>query len=240
VNRAVRYLVLGAVALVVLVGGGTYLYIHVIEGSPPAPLSITSGNTNAPNASNASNAANAATEGTTTGVSGTWEPTSESTVGYRVKENLFGQNATAVGRTDAVTGTLVIDNTTVKQASFTVDLTKVSSDRSQRDAQFQGRIMDTADFPTATFRLTTPIELGDAVPAEGKVVSYKATGALTLHGQTRTVTFTLKAKRSGDTLLANGSIPVTFADYGIPNPTFGPVSTENHGQLEFLLVFAQS
>jgi polyisoprenoid-binding protein YceI len=235
VKRAARYLVAAVIALAVLVVGGTYLYIHVIEGSPPAPLTLQNGAV--PNASNASNAANGSAS---VGVDGTWEPTSASTVGYRVKENLFGQNATAVGRTNAVTGTLVVGDTTVTKASFTVDLTKVSSDRSQRDAQFQGRIMDTASHPNATFVLTKPISLGDALPANGTVVTYRASGSLTLRGTTRTVTFPLKAKRGGDTIVVNGTIPISFADYGIPNPSFGPVSTENHGELEFLVVFAKN
>jgi len=36
-----------------------------------------------------------------------------------------------------------------------------------------------------------------------------------------------------------GSIPVTFADYGIANPSFGPVSTEDNGEVEFLLAFTR-
>jgi len=232
-KRAIRWLAVGAVLLVVAVVGGTYVYIHYIEGDPPAPLALTSGTTTAPNGSGAS-----ASTGTTASVAGTWKPSSTSIVGYRVHENLFGQSTDAVGRTNAVTGTLVIDGTTVNTASFTVDLTKVSSDRSQRDGQFQGRIMDTAAYPTATFTLTSPISLG-TLPANGTIVTYKATGTLELRGKTKTVTFTLKAKRNGDTIDVNGSIPITFADFGIPNPSFGPASTDDHGQLEFLLVFAK-
>src|SRR2546430_1915455 len=64
-----------------------------------------------------------------------------------------------------------------------------------------------------------------------------ATGKLTLHGQTRQVTFDLKAERTATQIRASGSIPITFADWGIPNPSFGSfVTTENHGVMEFLLV----
>jgi polyisoprenoid-binding protein YceI len=224
-RRLAKWVAIGAIGVVVLVVGGTYVYIHFIEGDAPAPLAITSDD-------------GAASSGTAVPIAGTWQPTSASEVGYRVNENLFGQDATAVGRTNAVTGEIVIDGKVVKSATFTVELTKVSSDKTQRDAQFQGRIMDTADFPTATFKLTTPITL-TSVPANGEVVTYKATGDLTLHGKTQPVTFTLKAKRSGSTLDVNGSIAITFDDWGIPNPTFGPVSTDDHGELEFLLVFTK-
>ena len=132
--------------MVVLVVGGPFVYIHFIEGTgagqalahhdhrtddrvgpaPPPPLA------------------------------GTWKIGTGSTAGYRVKENLFGQSNTAVGRTNGVTGSMTIAGTTVTKASFTVDMTSVTSDRSIRDDQFQGRIMDTADYPTATFALTKP------------------------------------------------------------------------------------
>lgn len=38
----------------------------------------------------------------------------------------------------------------------------------------------------------------------------------------------------------NGTIPVKFADYKIDNPSGGPVTTEDHGVVEFLLVFVAS
>ena len=54
-------------------------------------------------------------------------------------------------------------------------------------------------------------------PADGETVTATATGELTLHG----------------------SIPVTFADYGIANPSFGPVTTEDNGEVEFLLALTR-
>jgi len=36
-----------------------------------------------------------------------------------------------------------------------------------------------------------------------------------------------------------GSIPVAFADYEIANPSFGGVSTQDNGLVEFVLVFQQ-
>jgi polyisoprenoid-binding protein YceI len=96
--------------------------------------------------------------------------------------------------------------------------------------------MDVATYPTGTFTLTRSITLAP-VPASGKVRTYHATGNLTLHGHTRQVTFGLKAERTATQIRASGSIPITFADWGIPNPSFGTfVTTENHGVMEFLLV----
>ncbi len=116
-------------------------------------------------------------------------------------------------------------------------MTTVKSDQSLRDEQFQGRIMDTAKYPTATFVLTRPIQLG-SIPAPGTTITATATGQLTLHGMTRSATFQVQARRTGSTIAVSGSIPIVFADYGIDNPSGGPATTANHGLLEFLLYFS--
>jgi hypothetical protein len=54
------------------------------------------------------------------------------------------------------------------------------------------------------------------------------------------VTVQVTAQRSGDSFKVSGTIPVTFADYTIPNPSFGPVTTEDHGEIEFLLAFTRT
>jgi polyisoprenoid-binding protein YceI len=116
----------------------------------------------------------------------------------------------------------------------------VHSDKSQRDAQFDGRIMDVAQYPTGTFTLTAPIDLSP-LPANGAIRDYAAHGNLTLHGTTRAVTFTLTAERKGAQIEVAGHIPVLFADYNIQNPSFaGFVTTQDHGLLEFLLVFSKA
>ena len=119
-------------------------------------------------------------------------------------------------------------------------MTTVTSDESRRDGQFNGRIMETGTFPTATFKLTQPIDLG-SIPAVGVQKTFQATGDLTLHGVTKTVTFQLTARHAASTIQVAGSIPITFADWNIGNPSFGGVvTTEEHGVLEFALNFTQA
>ena len=150
----------------------------------------------------------------------------------------MGQHHTAVGRSSSVTGQLVITGTTVQTASFTVKMATIHTDSAQRDAQFDGRIMDVATYPTGTFALTKPIDLAP-VPAAGTIKTYTATGKLTLHGRAVPVTFPLKAERTASGIEVQGSIPVLFSKWGIPNPSFtGFVTTQNHGVMEFLLDFA--
>lgn len=170
-----------------------------------------------------------------TSVDGDWKIGTGSEVGYRVNETVNGFDTTANGRTTKIDGSVTIAGTTAGKAAFTVDMTTFTSDQSRRDSQFNGRIMQVDQFPTSTFTLTTPIDFG-AIPAAGKTIDVKASGDLTLHGVTRPVTFPLSATFKNGRIGILGKIPVTFADYGIVNPSFATITTEDHGQLEFVLI----
>lgn len=94
--------------------------------------------------------------------------------------------------------------------------------------------MDTGAHPTATFELTKPIDFGDV--EHGQQLTASATGSLTLRGTKKEVTFEVQAKRTTTGIEIAGSVPIVFAEWGIPNPSFGPAQTEDNGVLEFLLV----
>jgi polyisoprenoid-binding protein YceI len=258
--RWIKWVVIGVVAVVALGYGAIFLYTEVLNDSPDAlstedldaALSATAPTAAADSAATTAASAPATTAPTTAGgsattapaassdgVDGPWNATAASELGYRVDEVLFGVNNAAVGRTHQVTGSLTISGTTVADAEFVVDMKTITSDESRRDDQFNGRIMSTDEFPTATFTLTSPIELG-SIPAEGEQVTATATGDLTLRGVTQPVTFDVTAQLEGGRIGVLGSIPIVFADYSIPNPSFGGIDTEDHGVIEFVLVFEQA
>jgi polyisoprenoid-binding protein YceI len=218
--------IIGAVVLIVaVVIGGPFAYFQFIEGKAPPKLSL------------ATTAVPTTVAGTVdVPLAGIWKVATGSVVRYRVKETLLGQSATAVGTTNSVTGSLTISGKQLTKAAFTVDMTTVKSDRSQRDSQFQGRIMNTARFPTGTFTLSKLVELAP-VPKDGVIATYSATGKLMLHGTTREVTLELSTRRTGNVFQVQGSTPITFSDYGIGNPSAGPASVGNSGLLEFVLQF---
>ncbi len=232
----VRWLAGAVVVIAALAVGGPFVYIHFIAAKAPAPFSLA---TKTPTTPAAASTAAASSPATAAPLPGTWTVASGSQVGYRVNEVLFGQQNTAVGRTGAVTGHLTIVGDAVTGGTFTAAMATVKSDQGQRDVQFRGRIMDTSTYPSATFTLTRPITL-TPVPAAGAASTYTAHGNLTLRGQTRPVTFPLTAQHAGNTIKVSGSIPVTFATWDIPNPSFGPITTQDHGVLEFLLVLGRS
>jgi polyisoprenoid-binding protein YceI len=227
-RKWMRWIIAGVVVVALIVVGGPFVYFHFIQEDPPPPLSLAT----TPVTSSARTSSRAP-------LAGAWKIGSGSLVRYRVTETLFGQSGTAVGKTSSVTGSMTITATKVTAATFTVDMASISSDQSQRDGQFRGRIMDTASFPTATFTLTSPIDLAP-VPKDGAQTSYSANGKLLLHGTTKDVTFTLAARRTGNVIAVQGDEPITFSDYQINNPSGGPASVGNSGQLEFVLQFQPS
>jgi len=214
--------ILGAATVVLILGiAGPYVYIHYVQGPAPSLLS-------------ASTATSAAVQPATGSVAGNWQVSAGSVAGYRVNEVLNGQATTAVGRTTAVTGSFTAAASEVTKATISVDLTKVASNEPMRDQQFEGRIMQTSQYPTGRFILTTPIDLAGLATAAG-TRTVTAHGTMTLHGTTRAATTSLSVMRSGATFTVSAQIPVVFADYGIDNPSFGFVQTQDHGTIEILL-----
>jgi polyisoprenoid-binding protein YceI len=225
---AVPLLVLAAVL------GGAWLYANVVRGEPEERLALED---TAP--ADGDEAPTGEDDGgDDAGIDGTWEATEGSEAGYRVDETLFGQSVTAAGRTTEVAGTAEASGTTISSASFTVDVASITSDDDRRDNQFRTRIMDAEAHPDATFELTEPVEL-EELPPEGEVVTVPATGELTVRGTTNEVTVDLDARRAGETLEVNAAIPVVFADYGIPDASFGPAVVEDRGEIELLVVMVR-
>ncbi len=252
-----RWLLIGvaAIVLALLVGawmGFSYLFLRdpapaavgLLSASPTAGATVESPPASTdPDASATSPAASSATTGD--GLDGTWnvDPSvgsfsdfSGSFVGYRVDEELANIGAaTAVGRTPDVTGSVTFAGTSITAVDISADLSTLQSDKSQRDGQLHRQALETDQFPTATFSLTSPIDLG-SVPTGGQVVQATATGDLTIHGVTKSVQIPVQAQLSGATVTVTGSIDVLFADYGINRPvSFAVLTIADHGTMEFQL-----
>jgi polyisoprenoid-binding protein YceI len=237
---------LGVLLLAVAAAGAFGLWYFFLRSGPLPAVSLPS----LPPASPAASSPAASTPGASAGVGldGTWqvdltvgsfEDFSGSFVGYRVQEELASIGAQeAVGRTPDVTGTMTISGTTITGVDVTADLTTLESDDDRRDGQLRRQGIETGTFPTSTFRLTTPIDLG-TLPAEGETISVTATGELTLHGQSHAVEVPLQARLSDGVISVTGSIPIAFADYGIERPTSMLVlSIADEGTMEFQIHFS--
>ncbi|MWC00071.1 YceI family protein [Agromyces seonyuensis] len=227
--------ILGVAAGLVVVGGvaavaGPIVYRDVIVGEQAAAPTITlEPSTVAPGAS----------EGDAVDdLSGTWTAGSGSYAGYRVDEVLNGTDVTVVGRTEDVTGTATVEGLQLTAAEFTVDVASIETDSSSRDGYFRDSALRVQEFPTATFVLTGVVDAPET-PAVGEVQTLTVTGDLTIAGVTQPVEVELQAVFDGESGQVAGSIPITFADYGVEAPNLGFVSVEDAGFVEFSLALTQ-
>jgi polyisoprenoid-binding protein YceI len=164
-----------------------------------------------------------------TGIEGTWTVDAESGefdfesatgtfVGFRVEEELSTVGSTtAVGRTGDVVGSITIEGTTLTEAEVEVDLTTITTDESRRDTKVQAAL-ETDAFPTATFVLTEPVDLGSAA-ASGGPVSVTAQGELTVHGVAQPVEVPIEAQVVDGTVVVVASIDVALSDFGVTAPS---------------------
>jgi len=241
----------GLALLAALAGAAGLAYLFLRDAPPPAVgLATASPGASAPASTGGTVPIGSAAAPGTIGpgaLDGTWtvdttigsfSDFSSSFVGYRVNETFADSRAnTAVGRTPAVSGSLVLAGTTITSVEVSADLSRLQSDDDRRDGRLRDQAIETSQFPTATFRLTSPIVLA-AVPAAGATFTASATGELTLHGVTRTMTMPIEARLSGDVVTVTGSIDIAFADYSIEKPTsFIVLSIEDHGVMELQLHF---
>ena len=243
-----------ALLMVVVIGAGFGIWYIFFRPAGPAPV----GAPVIPGVASPAVTAAAPPAGTTVpaapvgsvaavSIDGTWsvDPTvgsfdyaagdfSGSWAGYRVQEQLVGLGGTtAVGRTPDITGTITLAGTQLTAANLSVDLTTLVSDESFRDGQLGRQGVQTDQFPTATFVLTSPIELGH-VPAQGEEVPVTATGDLTLHGVTKSVQIPMTARLTQDVIGVSGSITFSWEDFGLTQPSSQRgVSLDDHVTMEF-------
>lgn len=223
-----------SLAAAALAGAGLFAaaYFVLFSGSAPAPLTLGGVNavTSTPIATPALTSAQ---------VPGNWSVAAGSVAGYRVREQLAFLSAPsdAVGRTSSVTGTLTIGGSdpalSVTAASFTVDVSTLTSDQSMRDQRLHSLGLESDTYPKATFVLAAPAALpGNG--GTGAAVSVSVTGAMTIHGTTKTVTIPMTARLSASTIEVVGSITFPFEEFGMTPPSIGGfVTVQDHATMEF-------
>src|SRR2546422_7173143 len=224
-------------ALILAAAGVGIIYFVVFAGSSPQKLALSS-----PTPSSSASTSSDASAG-----AGTWTVGSGSQAGYRVREKLASLSAPsdAVGRTTAVSGTLTLtlaeepSGYSVTAANVTVDVSKLSSDQSRRDQRIHSQGLESDRYPTATFTLTSPMALA-ADAGGGQTIHVSATGDLTIHGVTKSVTIPIDARMTGSKIELVGSITFPFSQFGMTPPSIGGfVSVENNATMEFQLLLTR-
>ncbi len=159
---------------------------------------------------------------------------------YRVREQLANVSlpSDAVGKTKAISGSVTIkpDGTIDTNSSkFVVDLSTLQSDRSMRDNYVRRAILQTDQYPTATFVPTKVSGLAWPLPQSGPV-TFQLTGDLTIHNVTKPVTWNVTGTiQNGKTGQASGTATTTFTfeDFQLNQPRVPVVlSVQDHITLE--------
>lgn len=191
----------------------------VVEPATATPTAATSSNT----------ASGAAVSGLRTFVI----VPQESTASYLVDEEFFGGafakygiaagEADVVGSTGAIEGQLQLNLDNLAAAlgenHFTVQMNTLTTDRPLRDDWIRENGPRFNDYPLATF-VATAIEGAPTTYTEGKEVSFKLIGDLTVREITQPVTFDVTASLSGDTLTGVATTRLLMSDFGIEPPNF--------------------
>ncbi len=210
-----------------ILGGTAMLLVLIVAGAAaavklqpsPAPLTLPTGTPAAPSGP----------------LAGQWQVAAGSAAGFRVQETIIGMSNDVGGNTNTVTGTVALAGNRVTSGSFGINLTMITVS-GKKQPQFAVSL-DARRYPDATVTLARPVPLNAAFAAS-RTVTMTALAELTLHGTTRPVTVAMTARRDGAALQAAGTIPVTFANWGIKQPTgYGAIgSLADHGTAEFRLV----
>lgn len=230
--------IVSATCAVVVIGAASVLFVYFVlfSHSAPAPLALS-----APSSSAAALPALTSSE-----IPGTWTVASKSVAGYRVREQLAFLQAPsdAVGRTSQITGSATITGNAaalvVSTATFTVDVQSLTSDQQMRDSHIQTLGLESAQFPKATFVLSSPVTLPDNA-ASGAEIHVSLTGPLTIHGTTKTETIPVEARLSGSEIEVVGSVTFPWGDFNMQAPNVaGFVSVNSTATMEFDLFLKHS
>jgi polyisoprenoid-binding protein YceI len=166
--------------------------------------------------------------------------TADSVAAYAVGETFLGKdlNTTAVGKTSALTGELVLDGGVIQPSVVQVDVRTLKSDEARRDNQVR-KALDTTNHPYATFHITGAE--GNPVLTEGAEVALKLQGTMTIKGTEKPLVFDAKAKLAGDTLTLTATTTFNMTEFGVRPPSIaGFVSVKDEVRLDVTFVGKRS
>ena len=144
---------------------------------------------------------------------------------YKVREQLAGISfpSDAVGTTEAVTGTLVVNpdgSIDAARSKLTVDLRTLKSDQQMRDGYIQKNTLESEKFPMIEFVPKRATGLPVPIPAGmGAQAGFQLIGDMTLHGVTKEATWNVVATFGNDQVAGRATTTLQFATFNLTKPS---------------------
>lgn len=187
---------------------------------PASTASIASGATSS---TSSAPPAGASTGASTTSSTRHFTVSSGSEAAFTVHEKLtqLPSPSDAIGKTQSITGVVYVDPgkgiSATSPSTITVDLNSLATDSSMRDNFIKRQTLNTSQYPTATYTITSV----DGFPTnytEGTDVKITVNGTMTVHGVQQQVSWTGTARESGGQLEAVLSTDITMTQFGMTPP----------------------
>ena len=105
------------------------------------------------------------------------------------------------------------------EVSFKVEAATLDTGNKSRDKKMRESHLDTARYPTIAFQSSKVKAIAPTLRAD-ETQEMEITGALSLHGTEKVISFPVKAVRRGGELVVTGETSLRMTDYGIPIPGF--------------------
>jgi len=189
----------------------------------PAPTDAPApANTPLP-AATAAPAASTAPSASAGGASVTYElVAANSEASYSIREQLARLSfpSDAVGKTQAVSGSITVNadgSIDSSKSKFTVDVSTLKSDEAMRDGYVSRAILQTKQYPQVVFVPTAAEGLPATLPTSG-AVTFKVTGNLTIKDVTKPVTWDVTGSVANGEATGTATTTFTFEDFNLTQP----------------------
>ena len=146
---------------------------------------------------------------------------------------------TVHGKTTAVAGEVAVTpgpaDALELSGKISIDAGALETGNRKRDATMHGKSLLTSSFPTIDFE-PRHFEPKGAAAADGTIAG-TLTGTITIRGQARAQSMAAELTPGGGRIVAKGTFDVTWAEFGIPDPSFFVVRIEKAAHAHFRATF---
>jgi polyisoprenoid-binding protein YceI len=166
---------------------------------------------------------------------------------FKINEVLLGNPTLVVGTTRRVAGDVIVDFASPAQSQvgvIAINVRTLRTDQEFRDQAIRGQILQSSrdEYEFVTFQPAAYAGLPDGPVNVGDALDFQITGALTIRGVTRDVTFDTRVTvEADDRISGTASATILYSDFGIginAPPTVSDIGDEVTLEIDFVALQA--